>query len=228
MTIGIQDVSVFKSELCDENQLIAEILKSHFSRFMPPVILDVGAGMGDLALMAFPEKEALLLDPLPYEFQISPHHERVVSDFFTFAPSDTIRIGTLFFCHSLQFFDSDLARLNAKTLGLAPSVIVTVTNTNLDLLGSLIKELRAAGHDFNAEEDLPSFPPQEYWLKMEHTLTGNVQAESFEELAGAVGYLLDAPNDSVLARDCERLLRAALPTPTLTIDQTIRLFHHEE
>lgn len=228
MLINARDVTHFKSDLCDENAIISFALREYFVDLMPEIIIDVGAGQGDIAGEAFPGKRAILLDPLDYDDRpTSSCHRRITASFFDLKKIDS-DIKSLLFCHSLQFLDSDLLKLNAKTLDLAPSVIVTVTNKNIDLLGELIRELRRSGHDFNAEEDLPTFPPKTYQLIKEHHFTATVRAESFDELAKAVAYLLDAPDDPSLVSSCERLLRHELSLPLMTIDQTIRLFRHED
>ena len=57
-----QRLSDFKSTKCDENLLIAEILKTRLSERLTAPILDVGSGLGDIALSAFPDKPSVLLD----------------------------------------------------------------------------------------------------------------------------------------------------------------------
>jgi hypothetical protein len=226
MLIESKDVAHFKTEVCNENALIAAILKRDFVASMPEIILDVGAGLGDLAAAAFPDKRAILLDPLDYAPGTDSNvHNRLVGDFFTFA--DSVNLKTVFFCHSLQFLDSDPQKLKSRLLSLAPAKVVTVTNTNRDLLGRLIKQLRGAGYSFNAEEDVPDFPPRPYRLAKHRVFAATMKAGSFRELAGAVAYLLDAPADPQLILACEGLLRDDLHTPIMTIEQTIRLFQDE-
>jgi len=224
MFIDAQDVTRFKAGLCDENRLIAEVLRKHFVEDMPETVLDVGAGLGDIAMAAFPKMRAILLDPLLYKtLPPSTLHQRQTGDFFAFNEPG---VKTLLFCHSLQFLDSDLQRLRSKVISLAPRAIVTVTNTNQDLLGTLIKELEHQDYSFNAEVDLPSFPPQIYRCCKAHSFTATVRAESFSELAEAVSYLLDATEDPSLTFSCEKLLRATLTRPVMTIDQVVRLFSY--
>ena len=80
--ITAEQITQFKSA-SDENTIIAHILRHEFLSNLKEPILDVGAGVGDIASSAFNDKEAILLDILEFEdYQSNELHKRVKKRFF--------------------------------------------------------------------------------------------------------------------------------------------------
>ena len=94
-------------------QLLDSVITSysiHYTKLYE--ILDIGAGLGDIAYIAFPQKTAVLLDinkATGRDFPLSEKHSRITSDFFDYKP--TQKFNTLLISHSLQFIDEDFEKL---------------------------------------------------------------------------------------------------------------------
>lgn len=217
-------VTEFKSLYCDENPLIASLLNSHFSGFFIEPILDVGSGLGDITASAFPDKNVIHLDILDYSDQALPDaHSRTVEDFFGFVPPARLHIGTIFFCHVLQFIDDDLDRLNERVRDLSPSYIVTVTNCNDGYMKDLLSWVETNFAAANPEVELAGFP-RGYGLDTQLQFAGTVRCGSHSILADQVIYLMDA-SPSASERDrLEERLAHDLFSPHLEIKQTIKVY----
>src|SRR5262249_4964604 len=117
--ISQKDVVEFKQEFCDENAIIAGIIRAQLRDWAEEPILDVGCGLGDIAHRAFPDKKVLLLDRLDFSFA-PVCHKRIQIDFFDYHPAPDAHANTLLFSHVQQFIDDDIDRLLAKVVELNP------------------------------------------------------------------------------------------------------------
>jgi len=95
-------ILAFKTTYCNENVLIGQIIKGTKNELVAP-ILDVGAGLGDIAYFAYPDLRAILLDIRPIAGPISPMHTPVLCDFFDHAQETGANLGTLVLSHVLQY-----------------------------------------------------------------------------------------------------------------------------
>lgn len=224
MKISEQDVLQFKSQYSDENRIIAEIIKQRLYDKFDEIILDVGAGTGDIAAIALGAKRVVQIDILDYtEYSSSDMHSRLVIDFFDYVPADQEKIGTLFLCHVLQFIDQDALKLDRKVQELSPKRVITVTNTNDGFMGKLLEWAKLNFEAANPEVDLPGFPTG-YKLDDEVSFYGQVSCPDFHLLSEQVSYLMDA-NPSVDEREAlERFLCEELSVPAFTINQKIKVY----
>jgi hypothetical protein len=224
MNISQEDVKQFKGRYSDENKIIADIIQRRLSEHFEEIIVDVGAGTGDITTAALPSKKVVQIDILDYaEYALSERHCRLVMDFFDYSPRDGEKVGTLFFSHVLQFIDQDGLRLNHKVSELAPGKVVTVTNVNDGFMGELLTWVRQNFGHANPEVDLPGFPSG-YHLREEVTFEGHISCEDYHSLGNQVEYLMDSeptPAEEAALRD---FLREKLARPTFPINQSIRVY----
>lgn len=224
MKISQQDVLQFKHRHTDENGIIADIIRRRLYEQFEELVVDVGAGAGDITSGALPDKRVVQIDVLDYGPRALPEkHRSLVVDFFDYAPSAGERVGTLLFAHVLQFIDQDGARLNSKVQALSPRKVVTVTNVNDGFMGELLHwVLLNFGHS-NPEVAVPGFPIG-YRLAEEVGFEGKVSCEDFRALGKQVTYLMDCEPTLAEAGALEGFLRAGLTSPRFTVNQTIRVY----
>jgi trans-aconitate methyltransferase len=224
MKISQEDVLQFKHRYSDENRIIAEIIQQRLYDKFEEVIVDVGAGFGDITSIALPAKKVVQIDILEYSTYLSSRrHCRLVMDFFDYVPPQGEPVGTLFFSHVLQFLGRDPLLLNRKTQVLSPERVITVTNVNDefmgDLLGWVTENLEAA----NPETELPDFPIN-YQLEEEIKFKGQVECRDYGSLRKQVGYLMDTCPSAPEERALESFLRENLEHPSFSINQTIKVY----
>lgn len=224
MKISQEDVLQFKHRYSDENKIIASIFRERLYDEFQEVILDVGAGIGDITSLALPAKKVIQVDILDYaEYFLSERHCRLVIDFFDYVPNGGEKLGTLLFSHVLQFLDQDIHRLNNKVRDLSPDKVITVTNVNDGFMGEL---LNWVVHNFeysNPEVDLPSFPVG-FELTDEVRFRGQVSCRDYRSLGRQVGYLMDSYSSPSEEEALESFLRENLDEPTFPINQRIRVY----
>ena len=212
----------FKTALCDENELIAEALRTTCRRWLRAPILDVGAGLGDIAAAAFPDLTAVLLDLHLTPEVKSDLHTSVRGDFFKYAPKKRPRPRTVLLCHVLQYIDDDWDRFRLKLADLDPETVVAVTNDNDGQFGSLVNWVLANVSGSNPEDSLIQLDMQRYQLRQTVPITATLKCPDFATLANhlVVGLL-----DAVLAPETiaatVKKLQELLDAPTMRINQTI-------
>lgn len=220
--INSNQVVRFKQVYCNENSIIIDLIKNSLTDHFIEPILDIGGGMGDIALNALYDKKVTCLDVNDFSNEpISPNHKRIQTDFFTF--QSDIRYNTVTFIHSLQFLDSDIKSLNRKVEQLAPQVIITVTNCNNDFLGQLIDFLETNGIQHNAEKNISEFPPN-YDLITIKKFRAELICSEFDELIQQLLYLLDISYDynSLISI----FVKENLLLPKISINQDIRIYSY--
>lgn len=216
-------VSEFKGHYCDENQIIPCLLLDHFDKDLIAPILDVGAGMGDIAYNALAGKEAILLEVNPSaigDYPLRAEHRYVVGDFFEHVPVKPL--GTLLISHTLQFIDDDRQRLDEKIAQLAPRSIVLVLNSNDGIMGDLVAWSHANYPKSNPEKHLSDFP-QGYKLVKSIPFRAQVTCPDYATLARQVAYLtlVDLGEKEALLIS---FLRARLSSPSFALNQTIKSY----
>lgn len=218
-------LSSFKKEFCDENDLIGPILAGELQPYLKAPILDVGAGLGDIALGAFPDVPAILLDVEELAAPISSLHKRVTADFFDYVATRPPKVGTALFIHVLQYIDDDVQALRAAIETLAPSNIVTVTNDNTGEFGELIDWASENIPRVNAERNVDLEGGSSYRLTKSVPFTATLSYPSFATMADdLLTVILDVSSDQASRGAVEARLRLTIPSPQLEIAQTVRYY----
>lgn len=222
MKISSDDVREFKDRYSDENKIIANIIQHQLHEKFEEIIVDVGAGTGDITAAALPSKRVVQIDVLDYDKSFLPEmHRRSVVDFFDYEAGE--KIGTLFFSHVLQFIDQDEVRLNKKVQSLHPNKIITVTNVNDGFVGKLIQWILLNFDNPNPEVDLKTFPVG-YEMECEVGFEGHVKCADFPSLSKQVSYLVDSTPTAQAAATLESFLRDHLSEPSFSINQKIKVY----
>ena len=220
--ISQKDVVEFKQEFCDENAIIAGIIRAQLRDWAEEPILDVGCGLGDIAQRAFPDRQVLLLDRLDFSFA-PVCHKRIQIDFFNYHPALEAHANTLLFSHVQQFIDDDIDALFAKVAELNPKKIITVSNLNDGVMGEIVLWGDENLPHSNAEKDIPDFP-RGYVEDGNWRFEGHLACPSFTELAKQVSYLLATELDAGQTAELTRFLKSKLQKPYLPITQQIRAY----
>lgn len=224
MKISQQDVLEFKQRYSNENAIIAGIIQRHLYEHFEELVVDVGAGTGDITSAALPDKKVLQLDVLDYSgHSLRGGHRRLVLDFFEYAPAPGERVGTLFFSHVLQFIDRERERLEHKVRALSPRKVITVTNVNDGFMGELLDWVGRNFARANPEVELPGFP-RGYRPSDAVSFDGRVACEDYASLGRQVAYLVDSHPTPAEGEALEDFLRRSLAAPSLTINQRIRVY----
>ena len=222
MNISAADVMSFKESYCDEERLIANLLRQRLAHHFEEPILDVGSGTGIITATAFPDREVVHIDVLDYsDYQLPRKHQRHQVGFFEYIP--TVCARTLLFSHLIQFLDDDIELLNGKINSLAPHKVAFVVNSNDDLMGEIIDWADDNLDAINPEVDLSNVPAS-YRLVDQERFTAQVKCPDFNVLARQVIYLLDANVNDVEFIKLERFLLTKLAQPYFTINQEINIY----
>jgi hypothetical protein len=223
-TIAKKDVFDFKETYCDENITITNLLKQDLKQYLKPPILDVGAGIGDIAFKALSDKRVIMIDVnhiTRHDYPCRPEHLRKKCDFFDFTSKD--KINTILISHTLQFIDDDLEILNNKIQELSPENIIMVLNTNNDFMGELISWSEDHFETPNPEYRIHGFP-RGYNLIKSVPFTATLICQDFKSLAKQVSYLmlidLETLEETLIA-----FLKKHLRKPEFVFNQSIDVYH---
>jgi len=218
------EVSDFKNKWCDENQIIIELISNRLQEYFIEPILDVGAGLGDIAYHSLYDKEVIGIDvnkvsdkdhPLPDK------HKRLQVDFFQYVPD--VKINTILISHTLQFIDEDLNLLQNKIDTIAPDSIVLVLNKNDDFMGELILWSNQNHTNPNPEVNIPNFPNGYSSVKTEE-FKATLSCKTFEDLATQISYLMLIKLNEKLWGMLIEFLKSRLRIPSFTINQHIKIY----
>jgi hypothetical protein len=127
-----------------ENGIIASLLREHLNDALVAPVLDVGAGSGELAALAFPDRTAFLLDLDDYPASANPLHHRIQGDFLDVDLS-AIHPSTIIFCHSLNFLTRDTDHLIRRLRQSGARTTIVVSNENTGTLKEIADRLAANG-----------------------------------------------------------------------------------
>lgn len=218
------EVSDFKNKWCNENQLISSIISNELQGFFIEPVLDVGAGLGDIAYNSLYEKKVICIDVNKIsdeDYPLSVNHERHQIDFFDYEPNE--KINTVFISHTLQFLDEDIGMLNRKIRQINPEVIIVVMNKNDDIIGDIIE-----WSEFNYLNPNPEVPvegfPEGYELAKTLDFKADIECDSFHSLATQISYLMLIDLDDLVLQDLISFLRDKLYEPVFQFNQTIEIY----
>lgn len=222
------EVSDFKNKWCNENQLITEIIANDIKHYFVEPILDVGAGLGDIAYNVLREKRVICIDVnrvTKKDYPISANHQRLQIDFFVYQPVE--KINTIFISHTLQFLDEDIELLNRKIRSINPLYIILVLNKNNDLLGKIIKWSDQHFANPNPELKISHFPLG-YQLHRSIDFKALLICNSFNDLATQISYLMLIDLNNNTRTDLIRYLKTNLSEPKFEFNQVIEIYKTNE
>jgi hypothetical protein len=133
-----------KQAVSSENGIITSLLRKHLNDALVAPVLDVGAGSGELAALAFPDRTAFLLDLDDYRPSANPLHHRIQGDFLDVDLS-AIDPSVIIFCHSLYFQTRDTEHLSGRLRQSGAQTAIVVSNENTGTLNEIANRLAAAG-----------------------------------------------------------------------------------
>jgi hypothetical protein len=222
-SVSFLAVYTFKTTACNENEIIPVLLKERAGKYLVGPIIDCGAGLGDIAYHAFPEKEAILVDVNSIEHKEilrSPLHEIVNKSIFDYYPTKDIK--TLLISHTLQFIDSDIERLNNLVHRLHPDNIILILNENNDIMGEILKWTKDHYDNPNPEEKVIGFPLG-YDCVERINFSSTVKCTSFLFLAKQISYLMMI-DLSETGDQLEKFLQTKLEFPEFNFNQVIEIY----
>lgn len=225
MKSGVSKIEVFdfKENWCNENKIIAKLIREKANKYFVEPILDVGAGLGDIAYNAFPEKEAICIDVNKItegEFPLSENHKRKQIDFFDYKPSKQIK--TVFISHTLQFIDEDTEKLNEKIKEINPDFVIMVLNDNTDFMGEIIDWTESNFENANPEIKISGFP-KGYSLKKRIPFKAKLHCPDFDKLAKQIGYLMVVDLNET-AEQLKEFLKSKLRKAEFSFKQSIEIY----
>lgn len=222
--VSAMEVFDFKENWCDENKIIAGLIRKKAAKYFVPPILDVGAGLGDIAYNAFADKKAICIDVnkiTEEDCPLSENHKREQADFFDYIPNE--QISTLFISHTLQFIDEDIERLNKKIREINPTYVILVLNDNTDFMGTLIEWVEENFEDPNPEVHIAGFP-KNYDLLKKIPFKATLRCQDFDKLAKQIGYLMVVDLKETV-EELKGFLKQRLgKKPKFTFKQTIEIY----
>lgn len=222
--INQSSVDLFKRKYCDENTIIARLLRDELKEWATDNILDAGCGMGDISAEAFNDRMVILLDRLDYSsYPTATLHKRITMDFYDYSPDPDSPITTILFSHVMQFMDDDLEKLAAAVKKLSPRRVIMVTNINDGFMSDLIHWSRSALPGCNPEIDVAEFPSG-FICEKEARFAARLACPDFGILAEQVCYLLDIKAAGEELQRVFGFLRESLTEPHFQIHQRIRVF----
>jgi hypothetical protein len=225
MKEGVTQAEVFdfKNKWCNENLIISDIIKNGISDYFIAPILDVGAGLGDIAYSSLHSKEVICIDvnKIDESLPLSENHQRIQVDFFDYLPSK--KINTLLISHTLQFLDKDVELLQNKIDNISPEKIILVINKNDDILGELISWSDNNFANPNPEIEIPDFP-KGYTIAKTVDFKAILSCTTFKELAIQISYLMVIDLDDNLETLLVDFLKSKRQRPEFDFNQQIKIF----
>lgn len=218
------EVSDFKNKWCNENQIITNIIKNGLVHYFNEPILDVGAGLGDIAFNALYNKEVICIDVNKFteqDYPLSKNHQRFQIDFFDYVPDE--KINTVFISHTLQFLDEELKILNERIKAIDPENIILILNKNNDFLGKLLEWSEQNFVNSNPEVSIPNFPDG-YEIREVVDFKATLKCESYNDLATQISYLMLIDLDENIKSNLVEYLKLILDSPGFEFNQQIKIY----
>ena len=213
----------FKGEMNDENRLISGALRA----MLPPagigIVLDVGAGLGDIAAAAFPDRKAVLIDILEFSRTSCPLHARETIDFFDWQPGSE-QVDLMLMSHVLQYLDDDLERLVGKIMSIAPTHIAIVANRPTKLHFRILEWFAARGITQNSEQFFRNCGLIGYSPAASSSISSTLRCASVRELARQLTSMIyDVDLDRSSLNDFADWLGHRISGGEIAIPQTLTL-----
>ena len=220
-------LQIFKRDLTDENRLIAEAIRAIMPANPGGVILDVGAGMGDIAAAAFPDRKTVLLDLLEFPDNGVAQHRRHTGSFWDFK-KDRHKIDVMILSHVLQYIDDDIPKLIERIDDLNPKNIVIVSNkaTMFDI--HVKKWLEYQNISSNPEYIISPCPLSKFKKSKELNISSEIYCSDFFQLASVLSEIIyDAKMPVHTVRQFADWIEKKLTFPRVAIPQTVTLLSRE-
>jgi len=224
-----EELETYKLSETDENTTIGTFVRDMLPVATGGIVLDVGAGLGDIGAFAFPDRAAVLIDIADFRHNGCKLHERRLVDFFACDPGDLPPIDLMLMSHVLQYIDDDVGRLNARVQLLNPKHLLVVCDIPDEFQLNVFSWFKQNGIAFNAEVPVAGFPPKAFRSVSRREFSGRIQTPDFATLADRLANLIfDASIDRVQCRMFARWLQEILPEPVVAIPQSVELFLNSE
>lgn len=213
----------FKGEMNNENRLISEALRA----ILPPagngILLDVGAGLGDIAASAFPDRKAVLIDILNFGETASGLHSRETVDFFDWQ-SGAQEVDLMLMSHVLQYLDDDLDRLFKKIDSIKPEHIAIVANKPTKLHFKILRWFADHGIAQNSEQLVHNCGLAGYLRTASSSISSNLRCANVGELARQLSSMIyDVDLDDTQLESFGRWLGHKVTGSEIKIPQTLTL-----
>ena len=216
-------INAFKGTTDEEERIIKQLSSPNLRHLVSHPLVDVGCGSGKIAAGAYPRNDVILLDRMSYSGQNPPNHNRVQTDFYDPQWSAAFNIGTLSFCHVLQYIDEDMRRLQQRIADLAPKTIIAITNECDGFYSELINWASTNLQPVNPE--LPHYDFSGYSPVYSSRFDSSVSAKTMDELAvNVVAALLDRRLSADEKNKTIHFLDKQLGTPQFNIPQILRVY----
>jgi hypothetical protein len=201
-----------------ENDIIASLVREHLSDALVAPVLDVGAGSGELAALAFPDRIAFLLDIDDYGPSANPLHHRIQGDFLDVDLSAS-HLGTIIFCHSLNFLTRDMEQLSHRLRQSGARTAIVVSNENTGTLNEIAHRLAAEGMACNPTFHVP-MPTAKLQMRIPFSIP--IKCADFRTLSQHfVRILLDCALTDAMLAAVERELHRVTIAPHVEIAEAI-------
>jgi hypothetical protein len=213
-------LAAFKRD-SNENGVIAALLREHLTETLIPPLLDVGAGSGELAALAFPDLTAYLLDLESCSVPTNALHHRIQGNFLTLDLS-AIRPRTIIFCHSLYFLSQDMERLGYQLRESGASTVIVVSNEKGGAIDEIADRLAAKGLTCGAAFDV-AVPNAKIQMKIPFSVL--VKCNDFRTLSQHFSrILLNCELTDEMLAAVERELRRVTAAPQVEIAEAIYIY----
>ena len=224
-----EQVADFKMNWCNENEIIASLVRKRmYKHFISPV-LDVGAGLGDIAYKALKGKDVICIDLnkiTTSEYPLANGHTRLQKDFFEYKPEK--KINTIFISHSLQYLDDNMEELNKKLKEIDAMNIIIVQNKNDDFIGKVVKWVMKNFSSYNPEVKIPGFP-NNYRQIDSTTFKSVLTCDTFENLAEQISYLMEIDiTEGTKRNELTIYLKKNMKKPIIEFNESIKTYTRNE
>lgn len=216
--IPIKEALVAFRRDCDEMRLIAMLLRQQFRGALVAPILDVGAGSGELAALAFPDLTATLLDHEPYAQSTNPNHTRMTRDFSGLDPA-RLNPNTIVFCHTANYFlRGDAEAVGEGLVRSGAKAVLVVSNEAEGTLKDVAAHLRSSGVYIH-EPFHVAIPGLS--LEKRVPFVARLATADFETMARHVVRIIFDLEDPSLETLVEEQLRSRIGRPELSLAEGI-------
>jgi hypothetical protein len=210
-------LAAFKRD-CNENAVIAGLLREQFRGELIEPVLDVGAGSGELATLAFPDLTAILLDLEAYDTPASSLHKRRTGDFMRL-DFTALKPNTIIFCHSATYFGLDMQTFGSQLIESGARVALIISNENTGILKDIADQLRTIPICF---VDPFHVSPLRATLERKVSFSAQLACADFYTMAKhVVRVMLDLPLDARVLAVVEQQLRSSTTLPKIEIAEAI-------